>query len=213
MSRGLIAPSFLGDDETWRRFARSPGAKSRSSGRWRPMLRRSSSGAGGGLECFADFLIGFQVMRPLYVPLEWERDLDEIQQRRCQDRAKRNARQSRPLEAARPMLCGLQWSRCPKSGHRGLTGACFDGPGPAPRSWWAPYAGLDASLTAHATALLPVFLAAGSAVPDLPARPLALLLCYVIGRPWAPLSGLLSPGLRCLGVPWLLLLSARQFSR
>lgn len=38
-----------------------------------------------------------------------------------------------------------------------------------------------ASLTAHATALLPVFLAAGAAMPDLPARPLALLLCYAIG--------------------------------
>jgi L-tartrate/succinate antiporter len=37
-----------------------------------------------------------------------------------------------------------------------------------------------ASLTAHATALLPV-LAAGMAMPDLPARPLALLLCYAIG--------------------------------
>jgi L-tartrate/succinate antiporter len=45
-----------------------------------------------------------------------------------------------------------------------------------------------ASLTAHATALLPVFLAAGAAVPDLPARPLALLLCYAIG-----LMGVLTP--------------------
>jgi L-tartrate/succinate antiporter len=38
-----------------------------------------------------------------------------------------------------------------------------------------------ASLTAHATALLPVFLAAGAAMPDLPARPLALLLAYATG--------------------------------
>lgn len=45
-----------------------------------------------------------------------------------------------------------------------------------------------ASLTAHATALLPVFLAAGAAVPDLPTRPLALLLCYAIG-----LMGVLTP--------------------
>jgi L-tartrate/succinate antiporter len=45
-----------------------------------------------------------------------------------------------------------------------------------------------ASLTAHATALLPVFLAAGAAMPDLPARPLALLLCYAIG-----LMGVLTP--------------------
>ena len=45
-----------------------------------------------------------------------------------------------------------------------------------------------ASLTAHATALLPVFLAAGMAMPDLPARPLALLLCYAIG-----LMGVLTP--------------------
>ena len=45
-----------------------------------------------------------------------------------------------------------------------------------------------ASLTAHATALLPVFLVAGAAMPDLPARPLALLLCYAIG-----LMGVLKP--------------------
>ena len=45
-----------------------------------------------------------------------------------------------------------------------------------------------ASLTAHATALLPVFLAAGAAMSDLPARPLALLLCYAIG-----LMGVLTP--------------------
>ena len=45
-----------------------------------------------------------------------------------------------------------------------------------------------ASLTAHATALLPVFLAAGVALPELPARPLALLLCYAIG-----LMGVLTP--------------------
>ena len=40
----------------------------------------------------------------------------------------------------------------------------------------------------HATPLLPVFLAAGSAIPELPARPLALLLCYAIG-----LMGVLTP--------------------
>jgi L-tartrate/succinate antiporter len=45
-----------------------------------------------------------------------------------------------------------------------------------------------ASLTAHATALLPVFLAAAAATPDLPIRPLALLLCYAIG-----LMGVLTP--------------------
>jgi L-tartrate/succinate antiporter len=45
-----------------------------------------------------------------------------------------------------------------------------------------------ASLTAHATALLPVFLAAGASIPDLPARPFALLLCYAIG-----LMGVLTP--------------------
>jgi len=89
-----------------------------------------------------------------------------------------------------------------------------------------------ASLTAHATTLLPVFLAAGMAMPDLPARPLALLLCYAIGlmgvlTPYAtgpaPIyfgSGYISRpafwtlggifgaffllGLLALGVPWLL---------
>ena len=45
-----------------------------------------------------------------------------------------------------------------------------------------------ASLTAHATALLPVFLVAGAAMPDMPTRPLALLLCYAIG-----LMGVLTP--------------------
>ena len=45
-----------------------------------------------------------------------------------------------------------------------------------------------ASLTAHATALLPVFLTAAIAMPDLPARPLALALCYAIG-----LMGVLTP--------------------
>jgi L-tartrate/succinate antiporter len=45
-----------------------------------------------------------------------------------------------------------------------------------------------ASLTAHTTALLPAFLAAGVAMPDLPTRPLALLLCYSIG-----LMGVLTP--------------------
>lgn len=45
-----------------------------------------------------------------------------------------------------------------------------------------------ASLTAHATALLPVFLATAASMPDLPARPFALLLCYAIG-----LMGVLTP--------------------
>jgi L-tartrate/succinate antiporter len=45
-----------------------------------------------------------------------------------------------------------------------------------------------ASLTAHATALLPAFLAAGAAVPGMPVRPLALALCYAIG-----LMGVLTP--------------------
>jgi L-tartrate/succinate antiporter len=47
---------------------------------------------------------------------------------------------------------------------------------------------LFASLTAHATALFPVFLAAGMSMPDLPTRPFALLLCYAIG-----LMGVLTP--------------------
>jgi L-tartrate/succinate antiporter len=94
-----------------------------------------------------------------------------------------------------------------------------------------------ASLTAHATALLPVFLVAGMAIPDLPARPLALLLCYAIGlmgvlTPYAtgpaPIffgSGYISRGafwtlgaafgafflliFAGVGIPWLLLLSGR----
>jgi L-tartrate/succinate antiporter len=45
-----------------------------------------------------------------------------------------------------------------------------------------------ASLTAHATALFPVFLAAGAAVPGMPVRPLALTLCYSLG-----LMGVLTP--------------------
>jgi L-tartrate/succinate antiporter len=45
-----------------------------------------------------------------------------------------------------------------------------------------------ASLTAHTTALLPVFLAVVAASPDLPVRPLSLLLCYTLG-----LMGVLSP--------------------
>ena len=45
-----------------------------------------------------------------------------------------------------------------------------------------------ASLTAHATALFPVFLAAGAAVPGMPVRPLALALCYTVG-----LMGVLTP--------------------
>lgn len=45
-----------------------------------------------------------------------------------------------------------------------------------------------ASLTAHTTALLPVFLAAGLSIPGVPPRALALLLCYAIG-----LMGVLTP--------------------
>jgi L-tartrate/succinate antiporter len=45
-----------------------------------------------------------------------------------------------------------------------------------------------ASLTAHATALFPVFLAAGAAVPGMPVRPFALTLCYTLG-----LMGVLTP--------------------
>jgi L-tartrate/succinate antiporter len=45
-----------------------------------------------------------------------------------------------------------------------------------------------ASLTAHATALLPVFLAAGAAVPGMRLRVLALGLCYAVG-----LMGVLTP--------------------
>jgi L-tartrate/succinate antiporter len=47
---------------------------------------------------------------------------------------------------------------------------------------------LFASLTAHATALLPVFLATAAAVPGVPMRPLALALCYAVG-----LMGVLTP--------------------
>jgi L-tartrate/succinate antiporter len=47
---------------------------------------------------------------------------------------------------------------------------------------------LFASLTAHATALLPVFLATAAAIPGMPMRPLALALCYAIG-----LMGVLTP--------------------
>jgi L-tartrate/succinate antiporter len=45
-----------------------------------------------------------------------------------------------------------------------------------------------ASLTAHTTALLPVFLAVVAASPELPVRPLSLLLCYTLG-----LMGVLTP--------------------
>jgi L-tartrate/succinate antiporter len=45
-----------------------------------------------------------------------------------------------------------------------------------------------ASLTAHTTALLPAFLAVVAASPDLPRRPLSLLLCYTLG-----LMGVLTP--------------------
>ncbi|PKU24755.1 anion permease [Telmatospirillum siberiense] len=45
-----------------------------------------------------------------------------------------------------------------------------------------------ASLTAHATALLPVFLAAVAAIPDMPLKTIAMLLCYTSG-----ISCLLTP--------------------
>ena len=45
-----------------------------------------------------------------------------------------------------------------------------------------------ASLTAHTTALLPVFLAVVAASPDLPVRAVSLLLCYTLG-----LMGVLTP--------------------
>ena len=38
-----------------------------------------------------------------------------------------------------------------------------------------------ASLTAHATAFLPIMLAAGAAIPGIPERNFALLLCYSLG--------------------------------
>jgi L-tartrate/succinate antiporter len=38
-----------------------------------------------------------------------------------------------------------------------------------------------ASITAHVTAMLPVVLAAGAAVPGVPVKPFALLLCYSLG--------------------------------
>ncbi|MBE3073053.1 MAG: anion permease, partial [Acidobacteria bacterium] len=47
---------------------------------------------------------------------------------------------------------------------------------------------LFASLTAHTAAVLPVVLAAGAAVPGVPVRTLALLLCYSLG-----LMGVLTP--------------------
>jgi L-tartrate/succinate antiporter len=40
---------------------------------------------------------------------------------------------------------------------------------------------MSASLTAHTTAILPVIFAAGCAVPGLPVRAFALLLCYSLG--------------------------------
>jgi L-tartrate/succinate antiporter len=45
-----------------------------------------------------------------------------------------------------------------------------------------------ASLTAHATALLPVMLATGIAVPGMPARPFAMLMVFSLG-----LMGVLTP--------------------
>lgn len=45
-----------------------------------------------------------------------------------------------------------------------------------------------ASVTAHATAILPVFLAAGMAIPGLPVEVYALLLCFTLG-----IMGILTP--------------------
>jgi L-tartrate/succinate antiporter len=45
-----------------------------------------------------------------------------------------------------------------------------------------------ATITAHATAVLPVVLAAGASAPGVPAVPFALLLCYSLG-----LMGILTP--------------------
>jgi L-tartrate/succinate antiporter len=45
-----------------------------------------------------------------------------------------------------------------------------------------------ASLTAHTTAVLPVILAAGAAIPGMPVRTFALLLCYSLG-----IMGILTP--------------------
>ena len=45
-----------------------------------------------------------------------------------------------------------------------------------------------ASLTAHTTAVFPVVLAAGAAIPGLPVRVFSLLLCYSLG-----LMGILTP--------------------
>lgn len=47
---------------------------------------------------------------------------------------------------------------------------------------------LFASLTAHTTAVLPLILAAGAAVPGLPLKPFTLLLCYSLG-----IMGVLDP--------------------
>ena len=47
---------------------------------------------------------------------------------------------------------------------------------------------LFASLTAHTTAVLPVVLAAGAAIPDLPLRSFALLLAFSLG-----LMGVITP--------------------
>ena len=45
-----------------------------------------------------------------------------------------------------------------------------------------------ASVTAHVTAILPVFLAAGMAIPGLPVNTYALLLCFSLG-----IMGIITP--------------------
>jgi L-tartrate/succinate antiporter len=47
---------------------------------------------------------------------------------------------------------------------------------------------LFASLTAHTTAVLPVVLAAGAAIPGMPLKPFAMLACYSLG-----MMGVLTP--------------------
>ncbi len=97
-------------------------------------------------------------------------------------------------------LLGRRWRRCsawwrpspPPRSAAGTVGAL------APLPLFAKVVGIVlaffvalymlASLTAHTTALLPAFLAVVAASPDLPLRPLSLLLCYTLG-----LMGVLTP--------------------
>jgi L-tartrate/succinate antiporter len=56
---------------------------------------------------------------------------------------------------------------------------------------------LFASSTAHTTAVLPVLLAAGAAVPGMPVKALALALCFSLG-----LMGVISPYATGPGPVW-----------